>query len=194
MYGLALFACPMCAMSSPIMVWLSIGFGGVPVSYWLLRPAVRRISNVWGWPRMNVSGCVSLALLLVWPGLLGWMGLQNHGIPRVAICTAGLALCAIYLWIRGSWLLQQCGAATWGRQILLFGFLGQAALIAGDFVGQSILGLIYLALIWPGQAIPWFLANGVVAAILLAVVYGGFRYVFWDRNVADEPYLCEEHD
>jgi hypothetical protein len=177
-----LLACPACAMQSPFFLGLSICVGGVLVSHLLLRPFVARVSRIWGWPRPSATCCVSLLPILAWPSLFCAIGLQSHGIVRVAICTSGLVLCAVYLWLRGAWLLQQCGVVAWFRQFLFLAILGPGMLIAGAVVGFGIVGLLLFGLAWPAAAIPWFLVHGGIGGVLGAILFGGLCYVFQQTN------------
>ena len=93
------------------------------------------------------------------------------------MCTTGLVLCAIYLWLRGSWLLQQCHVVTWFRHVLFLGVLGPSMLIVGTVVGYGIVALLLVGLAWPSAAIQMFLIHAGVGAVLGAILYGGLHYV-----------------
>lgn len=174
----ALFACPACAMDTRFALVLSFCIGGILVSYCLLRPFLANVSKTWGWPRLNVARCASLPVILFWPALFCWLSSQSHTTVRVTICTAGLVLCAVYLWLRGSWLLQQLHVASWFRQVLFLGILGPGLLIAGVIVGNGIVVLLLVGLVWPAMAIPWFLIDIAVGGVFCAILYSGLRYVF----------------
>jgi hypothetical protein len=178
----ALFACPLCLMQTPFALFLSLSIGGPFISYCFLRPFVVRVSRIWGWPHLNKALCVSALPLLVWPCLFCWVGLQTHTISRVICCTGGLVLCAVYLWLRGCWLLEQCHIVRWFSQILFLGVLGPGLLVVGTIVGQGVVGLIVLAFLWPSMAIQFFLECAVVGAIPMILLYGGFRYVLGERT------------
>ena len=180
-----LFACPACAMETPFALFLSFCIGGVLVSYLFLKPYVARVSMIWGWPRPNVARYVSLLPILVWPSLICWLGLKSHAIPRVAMCTIGLILCVLYLWLRGCWLLQQCDVVAWFRQVFFLSILGPAMLIVGFIVGHGIVVLLLVGLAWPSMAIQLFLIDVGVGAVPGVLLYGGLCYVFHGQDVAE---------
>lgn len=176
-----LFGCPLCAVNSTPIFTLSFCLGGVLASYVLLKPFVKRVSKIWGWPRLTVNAGVGLLAMLCWPTFLCWYGLQmpnHHSVSRITICTAGLVICAVYLWVRGTWLLEQCHAATWFRQILFHGVLWAGMLIVGTFIGLGLVGLVFLGIVWPGWAFGWFIAHAGLGAFLGLFVYLGLHFVF----------------
>jgi hypothetical protein len=177
-----LFACPLCTLDTPEACFLSLALGGVLVSHWLLRPLVSRVARRWGWPRPSLACWASLLPILAWPAVFCWIGLQSHGVPLVAACTAGLVACALYLWLRGVWLLEQCHVASRTGQFLFLGFLGPGMLVAGGLVGRGIVGLLWLGVLWPSQAIPWFLVHAGlgtgIGAVIAVLLHRGVPYVF----------------
>lgn len=191
---LALFSCAFCIMnSSPNAVFLlSFCLGGVLVSYVLLKPFVKRVSKIWGWPHLNVGSGVGLLAMLCWPSLICWAALQRpkHSVSLIAICTAGLVLCAVYLWLRGTWLLEQRHAATWFRQILFHGILWPTMLITGILVGEGIVALVFLGVVSPSSAIPWFYHSAGTGVILGLFVFAGLNIVFHQSDVI-EPELLQ---
>lgn len=186
MYSPVLFACPMCAMQTPFVFFLSIWIGGVLISYLSLRPWAARISKVWGWPRLIAVRWISLLFLLAWPCLFCWVGLlSNHTISRVAICTVGLVLCDIYAWLRCSWLLEQCCVVRWFRQFLFLSILWPGLLIVGTILGNAAVGLVFLSISWPSMAVSFALPSACVGLLVWMLLYGGLEYVF--RNVTAAP-------
>jgi hypothetical protein len=177
-----LLGCPMCAMGAPPAVFLSVWLGGVLVSFVLLRPIVATVATRWGWPRMNVARYISLTPIFVCLSLLCWIGLQNHSLSRVIVCTVGLVLCALYLWMRGCWLLQQCDVTGWFQQFLFLGILGPGMLIVGAIVGHGIVGLLLLGLAWPSAAIPWFITYAGPGLVLGVLLHGGLCYALRERK------------
>jgi hypothetical protein len=178
-----LFACPMCAMQTPFMFAMAFCIGGVLVSYLLLKPYVSRVSIRWGWPRLRAIHCISLLLLLPWSYLFCWVGLQNHAMLRVVACTTGLVLCTIYVWLRASWFLQQCYVVKWFHQFLVLSVFGPGVLIAGTFIGSAIVGLVFLSISWPSEAISWSVPPAFIGAVLWFLLYGGFCYTFRNDSI-----------
>lgn len=193
MHGVILFACPMCALSSPFFFALSFSIGGVLVSYGLLRPFAARVSERWGWPRLDVSSVLALASIFVWPCFFGWMGAQTYTPSRVATGVTGIAFCAVYLWLRGAWLLDQCRVSGWFRRFLFLGILGPGLLIAGLPVGQALVGLVFLGLVWPSAALLWFLTHVCVGAFIGTIVYSGLCCVFCvEDGVESRAFVASE--
>lgn len=173
-----LIACPMCALGQPLAYFLAFWIGGVVISRWLLRLYIAHVSTIWGWPRLRFAHGAALLAILAWPAFACYVGQQNHGLTRVAACTAGLVLCAVYLWLRGTWLLEQCQVVAPSRQILLLGLLGPLSLVAGFMVGYGVLGLVFLGMAWPIQAIPWFLVHAGPGVLLAMILQAGLSHVF----------------
>ena len=84
-----------------------LGMAGV--SWLVLRPYVKPLLRIWGWPGMSPARLVSLLLLLPWVVLMFLIGYYNHPLLRVLLCVSGLTACVVYLWLRACWLLDQHG-------------------------------------------------------------------------------------
>ena len=181
-----LFACPACFMNSPFAYCLSLCIGGVLISYSFLKPHVRKISKIWGWPCLNTASYSSLLLLFLWPFLFCWVGSHNHPVLRVITCTTALVLCNVYLWLRGCWLLQQCHITTSSRQVLFLSILGPGMLIAGIIVGQGIVGLVLFTMSCTSMAVQWFFTCAIMGGIPVALLYCGLQYVFGESTVTSD--------
>ncbi len=175
----------MCALDQPVVHVLAFCIGGVVVVPWLLRPYGARVSTIWGWPRLRLPHGMALLSMLIWPALACYVGHLNHGLTRVAACTAGLVLCAVYLWLRGAWLLEQCQVVAPSRQMLFLALLGPLMLVAGFLVGYGVLGLLFLGMAWPIQAIPWLLVHGGPGALLAMILHAGLGQVFSAPKTAE---------
>lgn len=182
-----LIACPMCALDQPMAHVLAFWLGSVVVCWWLLRPYGARVSAIWGWPRLRFAHGAALLAILVWPALFCYIGQRSHEFTRVVTCTTGLVLCAVYLWLRGAWLLEQCQVVAPSRQMLLLGVLGPLSLVAGFLVGYGVLGLLFLGMAWPIQAIPWFLVYAGPGALLALIIRAGLSQVFSAPNPVEPP-------
>ncbi len=176
------FACPACTTIALVPSFLSFCIGGVLISYCLLKPHVKKISTIWGWPSLNTASNISLLLLSFWPGLFCWIGSQNHSALRVMLCTTGLVSCTIYLWLRGCWLLQQCHIASLFRQVLFLGILGPGILIVGTIVGQGIVGSVLFAMYSPSAVKDFFMPYAAMSTISFLLLYYSLEYVFSDSK------------
>lgn len=175
MGSMALFACPACALASPIFHLLTMVVGPTIVSAVVLRPFVRGVRKVWGWPRMDRGRLSSLLLLLLWLVPLWFLGENNHSAQRASICVAGLSVCFTYLWFRFCWLLDQHGVtATW-REIVFPGILWPIMILLGTIVGAWILSLSLLLPDCPTDLLwvtGWAIFLGVPVGLFVIVGLG----------------------
>jgi hypothetical protein len=129
-------------------------------------------------PRINGASVVSLFLMMSGPTLMYYVGLRNYDFPRVVLCTTALASCVVYVWMRCCWLLQQLQIESTLKQILFPGLLAPGLLLTGAIAGNWVLGILFLAPVWPVMVVPHTVTCAVVGLPLGLMVYGGLSYVF----------------
>jgi hypothetical protein len=175
-----MLACGMCAIQSPMSI-AAAGILGGWATYTVLRPYRfgKRMPRLWGLPRFGLSDFLSLFLLMLGPLFVARIGRDEYEPSRVLTCFGLLAVCVLYLWARGLWILEQLGINQFHRRTLFLAICLPIAVLFGFLVGDWVFSAL---LMLPMGRIDLILVGSIGYAIgggiLYAVLHVGLNHVF----------------
>jgi len=176
-----MLACISCGLGFPLLIGTAGVFGGWAAVGVILRPYrfAERMPSVWGVPRFHISDFVSLFLLMMWPAFFMRIGRDSQDIKRVLFIGLIFAVCVLFLWLRGLWILQQCNVTAFFKRTLFLAALVPGVIILSFVIGMW--GAVMIAGLLGGDPEFVFVATayyGVVGGLLFVAVRYGLDSVF----------------
>jgi len=185
-----MIACAYCSFGTiPQMIVAGSIFGGWAAQVFVLSPLQlsRRMKQVWGFPRFQISDFISLSILMIVPLLVIKHGQQELELFYLGTVGTLLLMAVVYVWLRGLWILQQLDVNHFLKRTLFISILWPVMFCFCIMMGLISICVISVFLFGRLEVILFVVPLGLIAWILLAICRAGLSFVFEGYGKVADP-------